>query len=115
MIEIIDLNRKEYWDEIVRSFEEYDVYYLSGYVKSFKLHGDGEPILFYYNNAGMKGFTVMMKRDISEDIRFSSFLQPGEYFDIVSPYGYGGFIFEGEIDDENVRKCYTAYLDCLRE
>lgn len=43
--------RKE-WDEVVRSFAEYDVYYLSGYVRAFEIHGDGVPQLLYYEEGG---------------------------------------------------------------
>ena len=35
------LESAEKWDAIVRSFEKYDVYWLSGYVKAFHIHGDG--------------------------------------------------------------------------
>lgn len=51
MMEVYSLDKSEEWDNVVRSFKEYDVYWLSGYVKAFKIHGDGEPILFYYSTA----------------------------------------------------------------
>ena len=34
MIQIYDMTHREEWDEIVRSFSEYDVYYLSGYIRA---------------------------------------------------------------------------------
>ena len=46
-IEFLDLTSPQ-WDVLVTSFPDYDVYYLNGYVRAFKLHGDGEPFLFYY-------------------------------------------------------------------
>ena len=51
MIQIISLSQPIAWDEIVKSFPNYDVYYLSGYVKSFYIHGDGEPQLLYYTSS----------------------------------------------------------------
>ena len=39
------------WDDIVKSFPNYDVYYLSGYVKAFQVHGDGEALLLYYQSS----------------------------------------------------------------
>ena len=49
MIKIYSIKEAKKWDELVRTFADYDVYYLSGYVKAFQIHGDGEPQLFYYN------------------------------------------------------------------
>lgn len=95
MLEVYDLEQSEKWDSIVRSFKEYDIYYLSGYVKAFKLHGDGEPILFYYNYNNTRGINVVMKRDIALDINFYNYLPSKEYFDFATPYGYGGWIIEG--------------------
>ena len=43
MIQIFDMNHRSEWDDTVRSFEEYGVYYLSGYVRAFEIHGDGDP------------------------------------------------------------------------
>jgi hypothetical protein len=51
VLTVYNLEQSEQWDKIVRSFKEYDAYWLSGYVKAFQLHGDGKPLLFYYQNA----------------------------------------------------------------
>ena len=42
------------------------------YVKAFKIHGDGEPTLFYYEDQNIKAINVVMKRDISIYKRFLS-------------------------------------------
>ena len=47
MIQIFDMTQRKDWDEVVRSFAEYDVYYLSGYVRAFEIHGDEEPQLLF--------------------------------------------------------------------
>ena len=47
-INVINIDSSEKWDTVVRSFPDYDTYWLSGYVKAFALHGAGEPQLFYY-------------------------------------------------------------------
>jgi len=47
-LETITIKEKERWNEIVSSFKQHDVYYLNGYVKAFQIHGDGEPLLYYY-------------------------------------------------------------------
>ena len=46
MLTVYTIEQAEAWDALVRTFLNYDVYYLSGYVKAFQLHGDGEPLLF---------------------------------------------------------------------
>ena len=89
------LEQSEQWDDIVRSFREYDVYWLSGYAKAFQIHGDGEPLLFVYDDSSTRGINVVMKRDVAKDVRFAGKIPEGQYFDFVTPYGYGGWIIEG--------------------
>ena len=43
MVRIIDFTNRKEWDDIVLSFSNYDIYYLSGYLAPFKVHGDGMP------------------------------------------------------------------------
>lgn len=47
MIRIYCIKESFLWDETVKTFERYDVYYLSSYVKAFCIHGDGEPELLF--------------------------------------------------------------------
>ena len=54
------MNRK--WDEIVVSFKQHDVYYLSSYVKAFCLRGEGEPYMIYFDNGTTRAINVVMKR-----------------------------------------------------
>lgn len=96
MLTVYTLEQSEQWDSTVRSFRKYDVYWLSGYVKAFKLHGDGEPLLFFYEDANVRGINVVMKRDIALDPHFAGKLESGTRFDLATPYGYGGWILEGE-------------------
>lgn len=112
MLLVVSIDESEKWDGIVRSFEDYDVYYLSGYVKAFQLHGDGVPVLFYYEAEGIRAVNVVMKRDISLDVHFAGELHPGEYYDFATPYGYGGYITEGDCSDADMDaldRIYTAY------
>lgn len=71
MMDVYTLEQSEHWDAVVRSFKEYDVYWLSGYVKAFQIHGDGEPLLFHYEENETRGINVVMKRDVAKDERFS--------------------------------------------
>ena len=123
MIEIYNLSKAKEWDEIVKTFADYDVYYLSGYVRSFEIHGDGEPQLLYYEEysnaqdyAKLRGIYVYMKRPTAME---------GVY-DSITPYGYGGFLLDGldnspntalyaSSNAERLQTMWTAYVDKMKE
>lgn len=96
MLTVFNLEQQEEWDSIVRSFKKHDVYWLSGYVKAFKVHGDGEPLLFYYDDGSTRGINVVMRRDIALDNHFIDKIEEKTYYDLSTPYGYGGWIMEGD-------------------
>ena len=109
-LQVFSIDQSEEWDQIVRSFAFHDTYYLSGYVKAFNIHGDGEPLLFYYNDGHNRGINVSMKRSIIEDPHFKGVLDDDRYFDLATPYGYGGWLIEG--DTEQLFRDYECW--CLR-
>ncbi|WP_200798699.1 lipid II:glycine glycyltransferase FemX [Bacillus tuaregi] len=114
-LSVITTSEDEKWDEIVKSFKDYDVYYLSGYTKAFAIHGDGEPALFYYEGKDFKAINVVMIRDIASDVRFSDKLPENTYYDITTPYGYGGFLIEGKVTQDNLLKLNEEYILKCRE
>ena len=99
-ISVINFDNRQLWDDTVKSFSDYDVYYLSGYVDGFRTHGDGEPILIYAQDDSFRAMNVVMKRKISDDKLFYGCPEAEGYFDISTPYGYGGFLVEGEISPD---------------
>lgn len=105
MIKIIDISESELWDNTVKSFAEYDIYYLSGYVKAFQIHGDGMPQLLYYEHDGLRAIYVYMKR-----VTFKS-----DTFDSITPYGYGGVLFEGDACDEKLKSFWNDYTQKMNE
>jgi len=111
--EIIDIKDTIRWDHIVKSFRQNDIYYFNKYVRAFQIHGDGEPILIYYQAEDLRGFNVTMKRDISLFDPLKKSFPVATYFDIITPYGYGGFIFEGNVNDENLVCFNNDYLEIL--
>lgn len=112
MLTVYTLADAAQWDQTVRSFRAYDVYYLSGYVRAFQLHGDGEPLLFHYEGDGLRGINAVMRRDVARDPHFAGRLPEGRYFDFATPYGYGGWLLEGEGDKAPL---FTAYENWCRE
>ena len=101
MIKAFSLQQSVKWDEVVKTFADYDVYYLSGYVKSFHIHGDGTPYLLYYEENGLRAMYVYMRRTtVIEGV-----------YDAITPYGYGGVLFEGDTSEANQQAFWQAYLD----
>ena len=109
VLTVYTLEQAAEWDTSVRSFKEYDVYWLSGYVKAFQIHGDGEPLLFFYEGEGSRGINVVMKRDVAKDEKFKGIIPEDQYFDFSTPYGYGGWIIEGE-NSEELFSAYEAWV-----
>lgn len=116
MIKTISISQSNIWDNIVKSIPNADVYYLSGYVKAFQYHGDGEPILFFYENGIHRAVCVMMKRDIADEkLLEEAKLPSGRFFDLITPYGYGGFVFDNhEVDTHTIVGLNTELLDFLK-
>jgi hypothetical protein len=77
MFEVISLNNRKKWDEIVCSMKEYDFYFLSGY---HQLDYSGTPLLLYYRNGGDAFAMPLIVRDI----------EGCDYKDVTSVYGYAG-------------------------
>lgn len=105
MIQIFDISQSQEWDSVVRSFQEHDVYYLSGYVRAFQIHGDGEPQLLYYEQDGLRAIYVYMKRQTAVE----------GWYDSITPYGYGGVLFEGDMSEENLKAFWEAYVQKMKD
>lgn len=105
MIRVYDIQQAKVWDDIVTSFESYDVYYLSGYVKAFQIHGDGDPQLLYYEVDRLRAIYVYMKRKTVIE----------GYYDSVTPYGYGGVLFDGDTSEANLQAFWKAYVEKMKE
>ncbi len=107
---VYTLELSEQWDAVVRSFRKHDVYWLSGYVKAFQIHGDGEPLLFFYDDGETRGINVVMKRDIAKDQRFKGKIPKNTFLDFSTPYGYGGWLIEGT----NTEELFKAYEEWVK-
>ncbi len=103
MIRTFTLDCDRIWDEIVATYPNRDVYYISGYQRAFELIGDGKPILVEWTGSDKThAICVLMLRDISCDRRFVDKINEDRWFDATTPYGYGGFIFNRDLSDEEL-------------
>lgn len=105
MIEEIKIEQNEKWDKVVLSINNYEVFYLSTYVKAFQKMGD-IPVLLWGHNDNENAIYVFYKRDISFDSHFSNLIPKNTYYDICSPYGYGGIISSSPLSKELVNEFY---------
>lgn len=96
-IHIIPITESTKWDATVRRHGCYEPFYLSGYLRAFAQNGDGEPFLAVYENGTDYAYNAVFLRDVADDKHFAGSLEKGCYFDLSSPYGYGGFI--GAVSD----------------
>ena len=99
IIRIYDKDSSVEWNNIVKSFNNWDVYYLGEYAVPLMLHGDGEPYLIYYNDGTDRFCYVVMQKDIANDIRFANQLEKGKLYDWETPYGYGGPLSDSPITE----------------
>ena len=105
MIKLFNLSQSGEWDSTVRLFSDFDVYYLSGYVRPFQIHRDGDPYLLYYPGDGLRAMYVYFRRPTVID---------GVY-DSITPYGYGGVLFEGDVTEENKAIFWKEYLSVMEQ
>ncbi|AEE26796.1 GNAT family N-acetyltransferase [Francisella hispaniensis] len=108
MISIVEAFNSDDWDSIVKSFENYDIQYLNMYVRVFA--NNDEPILLYYDDSNTKAINVILKRDISKDKVFQGRLPENTFYDVTTPYGYGGWLVEGEYTD-NIEQEYIKFCE----
>ncbi|NLT97725.1 MAG: GNAT family N-acetyltransferase [Christensenellaceae bacterium] len=114
MLKVLGLNDEVLWRETVKSFARHDVYHLPEYTKAFRLHGDGEPQLIYYESGDTRAINVVMKRDIAGTGPFAGRLPESTYYDFATPYGYGGFLVEGDCSEAAMDRLNAAYTEyCL--
>jgi len=114
MFRIINFGQRKEWDDIVLSFSNYDIYYLSGYLAPFKVHGDGMPILIYYQGECLRAICAFMLRDIANEEWAQGSIEKGSFYDIVTPYGYGGWLLEGDTTHNEINTFWKE-VNCFMQ
>lgn len=104
---VINFNQKDKWKEIVKNKE---IYYQWEYVEAFYKNNDGEPFLGYAQNEDNYVFNVFLKRNIADDERFKNKIEKEKYFDIITPYGYGGIDIINNKDENLLKFFFDEYV-----
>jgi hypothetical protein len=115
MLRVLGLDDEALWLETVKGFSDHDVYHMPQYTKAFRLNGDGEPLFVYYESGEIRAFNIVMKRDIATASPFAGRLPEGQLFDLATPYGYGGFLVEGDRSEAAIMRLNTAYTEYCRD
>lgn len=103
ILNIVGLDERDRWNSIVKSFHNWDVYYLQEYAQAFYLHGDGVPFLIDYQDSESRFCYVVMKSDIADAPQFCGILERGKFYDLETPYGYGGPLSDSPISEQSQR------------
>lgn len=105
MINIIPSRQNFIWDQIVQSFPNHDVYYLNGYIRAFEVNGDGSGYLLYYTADDIRAIYVFMLRKTDT----------AGVFDSITPYGYGGVLFDHTPDTHQLEIFQDEYFREMKQ
>jgi hypothetical protein len=94
-------NKTEFaeWRKMCDSLPENDIFFYPNYAEVYEFNNEGEACCFMCKK-GDHDFILypFLKRRIKQIEIFKD--TPGEYFDIISPYGYGGYLKSGRCSIE---------------
>ena len=106
--EVIGFEDKDTWSQVTKGRE---VYYQWQYLDAFRLNGDGTPKLAYATDGKESAIEVFFLRDINKDLNLNL---KEQYYDIVTPYGYGGVDYDGS-NTELLRFFFDQFDEYCRE
>ncbi|MCP3761329.1 GNAT family N-acetyltransferase [Domibacillus sp. A3M-37] len=108
--QLLNGSEREKWNGLVKACETYDVFFLADYLDLYEQRGEGRARLFVYQENGERYVLYpYLLRNISERIDGRA------YFDIATPYGYGGPLYSKQNLQENegfvsrFRKTFSRY------
>lgn len=90
MLKLIESKDAAAWDTEVKSFANWDIYYLNGYARSLEIHEGGTSFLITFSHGGERLCYPVIQKDIAKAPGFSALLPEDTWYDWETPYGYGG-------------------------
>lgn len=116
MVEVLTTEQHKEWNDIVKTFNNWEVYFLCEYAISLEMHGDGRALLFYFKNDKNSACFVTMVKDIADCSWAKLCFEKDRYLDMETPYGYGGALYNGIWDMEAQKKAYKELEEyCKRD
>ncbi|TWT07236.1 GNAT family N-acetyltransferase [Planococcus sp. CPCC 101016] len=105
MYELISIQQHSRWQKILDLLQISDIYYTSQYFLGALKLDPGEALLFYYKDEDGEVAYPFIKRQISDE--------ETPYFDVTTPFGYGGPILKTVKNQANLaanfRKAFVEY------
>lgn len=99
MLRLIESDKGTLWDSVVRSFPNWDIYYLCGYARSLEAHEKGRAFLVDFSFGMERLCYPVIEKDIADSPEFRGLLPSNTWFDWETPYGYGGPLAEGNLSE----------------
>jgi hypothetical protein len=106
---VCDHGQKDLWNTLIGRDD--DIYYHWAYSDAFYQVGSGLPTLFYLSDGRTRIYTVLMMRELWTLEPFEEFVG---YYDVATPYGYGGIVLKGPWNEGLLDQFYdemTAYFN----
>lgn len=102
MHELVTASQARRWEQILNLFNITDIFYSREYILSALKLDPGEALLFYYIDDAGEGEIMypFIKRKLARPGAF--------YYDITSPFGYGGPVFKVRKDGSKLAASFLA-------
>ena len=107
---VCDHGQKDLWNELIGADDE--VYYHWGYSDAFYKIGSGIPTLFYLSDGCTRIYNVLMMRELWKLEPFEDFTG---YYDVATPYGYGGTSMKGPPNEALLKQFFDEMSVYLKQ
>lgn len=99
-MDVIDISEKERWNRIVQDYDRQDIYYDNVYADICRSVSGSRTVLFSFEGRHSAMCYPVIIQDIADAAVFSGSLPHGVYWDMETPYGYGGPVCRGDIGQD---------------
>ncbi len=111
ILDYMIIEEKDEWDSTLSEFKEKDINFEYDYFDLYKSEGK-TPVMVYMETDMGKIVYAFMLRDIAFHSDLGDEIEKGKYFDVSTPYGFGGPLIETE-DNDNKAKIVKLFYDEL--
>ena len=105
------IQEKHEWNSILNEFKEKDINFEYDYLDLYTNEGEKPMMIYMKTDMGKIAYAFML-RDIAFHAGLGDKIEKGRYFDVSTPYGFGGPIIETE-DIDSKAKIIELFYDEL--